>query len=387
MNKSLYALLCCFALFPICFVGCATQEKGIAEVALEEDATMVNELKNTIQVERQISRELMDNFYVDAKLMNCEKEECESIEITPIFNSPQEVASVLFPHDDSKATVEQIDNESNSYTISTETGSFACVYEGALLYYSNNAERALYQEVLNLMSRWANDNPNQGEKISTILSADDAIDYGKNVVLGLGISFEPVVETIVAMDYAQLITLQKECMTHPEYAEFGVPYILPKDSDILGFYYISFTLSHNGIPVFGNADESDVIVANGMFPPIKSRVEMIIASDGIKYLSIIEGYNAKKESEKKPIISIENAINLLKNKYEMVVLTEKNRVSQIWLEYIPISTETGLVMNPYWCFSIDMQAQNMDTGELFWLANRKAERFNAFTGMDITYGG
>jgi len=370
----------------MCFAGCTTQKIGTAEVTLEEEATLANERKDTIQEKQRISRALMDNFFIDAQLINCEKE-CKSIEISPIFISPQEVVSVLFPHDDSEATIEQIDNESNSYAITTEAGSFACVYEGALLYYSDEAERAFYQEALNLMSRWAKDLSSQEKKISTILSADDAIACGKNAVLELGISFEPVVEAMVAMDYAQLVALQEACMNQPEYTDLGVPYSLPKDSDILGFYYISFTLSHNGIPVFGSADESDVIVANDMIPPFKSRIEMIVAPDGMKYLSMMEGFRALKENEKKTILSIEGAIDVLANKYKQLILSEKQRVSQIWLEYIPIATESGFIMTPYWCFRIDMQTQNMDTGEMVWLENRKTERLNAFTGEDITYGG
>ena len=93
-------------------------------------------------------------------------------------------------------------------------------------------------------------------------------------------------------------------------------------------------------------------------------------------------YHVEKSDRSSDIITANIAADLYRQKYDLVIQPQEEdmRVSSIYLEYIPIVGDMGTVLTPYWCFPIEV---NYPSG---WI-EVSSERFNAFTGEDITYGG
>lgn len=82
-------------------------------------------------------------------------------------------------------------------------------------------------------------------------------------------------------------------------------------------------------------------------------------------------------SDPQTILSIDEAIAALKEKYDLEILFGSLKVTGIWMEYIPIAQGETTTLTPYWCFVAGDEAG--------YGAN--ADRINAITGEDLAYGG
>ena len=72
------------------------------------------------------------------------------------------------------------------------------------------------------------------------------------------------------------------------------------------------------------------------------------------------------------MISIDEAISKLKEKYDVQIVPEKEEINNIRLEYIPlfdVNNSAGS-MEPYWCF---------------YYKDGRTDAFNALTGGDLAY--
>ena len=79
---------------------------------------------------------------------------------------------------------------------------------------------------------------------------------------------------------------------------------------------------------------------------------------------------------------MEEAIALLKDKYDLQILDVPRKIADIWMEYIPVKRDEEWVLTPYWYFR---QVDEKTTGSRSYFGS--ANRFNAITGKDLTYGG
>lgn len=141
---------------------------------------------------------------------------------------------------------------------------------------------------------------------------------------------------------------------------------------------LRFQIVLNEIPVFGRSEPEQ-----GMYGEFnvnfQSYADIILCDGKLITLSIQNMYDIIAENEVK-IISAENALNKIKQKYTDIITSEKQTIEQIWLEYVAIpqwdsKSSEGQFWKLYWCFL------KRDEEGCLW-----AERINAVTGGDLSYG-
>lgn len=141
---------------------------------------------------------------------------------------------------------------------------------------------------------------------------------------------------------------------------------------------LRFQIVLNEIPVFGRSEPEQ-----GMYGEFnvnfQSYADIILCDGKLITLSIQNMYDIIAENEVK-IISAENALNKIKQKYTDIITSEKQTIEQIWLEYVAIpqwdsKSSEGQFWKLYWCFL------KRDEEGCLW-----TERINAVTGGDLSYG-
>lgn len=97
---------------------------------------------------------------------------------------------------------------------------------------------------------------------------------------------------------------------------------------------LRFQIVLNEIPVFGRSEPEQ-----GMYGEFnvnfQSYADIILCDGKLITLSIQNMYDIIAENEVK-IISAENALNKIKQKYTDIITSEKQTIEQIWLEYVAI---------------------------------------------------
>lgn len=139
-------------------------------------------------------------------------------------------------------------------------------------------------------------------------------------------------------------------------------------------YYLFFGVSYNGIPMT-NSNEYAFSAAYEDAVISYESIEAIVDENGICFLHM-DGLFDVKEKEAKKIMPVESGIQTLKKKYDLLILSEKQIINSIYLEYVFVHDAYSKDSNkgklvPYWCF-------NNDTAQ-------HADRFSAITGKDFQY--
>jgi hypothetical protein len=135
-------------------------------------------------------------------------------------------------------------------------------------------------------------------------------------------------------------------------------------------YYYSFGIKIDGIPI-SNFKEASLNYTSEDSYGKQLSIEMIMDDNNVKYI-LSDGIEELESSEDKSLISIDEAISKLKEKYDVQIVPEKEEINNIRLEYIPlfdVNNSAGS-MEPYWCF---------------YYKDGRTDAFNALTGGDLAY--
>lgn len=141
-------------------------------------------------------------------------------------------------------------------------------------------------------------------------------------------------------------------------------------------YYLSFSVMTDGIKE-SEADGYGYRVADSekMFTPLS--ITMIVGNHKVNYINIY-GARDKEELTEQELISLEEAVDVLKKKYELEIVSSEKVFSEICMEYVFVKAENA-------------GEEDYDIGSLipYWrfnnLGNGYAERINAMTGDDYEY--
>lgn len=381
MLKHVLGMCLCASLMVTLLSGCGINEahENHTEVNIPTDSTYLGNKETTSQ---HISLELGTNFIIDADITYPQPEIVSSYILEMIQIEPEDAATLFFPDDASISSIEYFDWLPGGYVVETANGNkFDISY--SITYRS--PEYSKYYEIADLLSRYADAYPEEIGKSISFMTMEDAQKVGESAFSALGISFEPVLKTGIALKHKQIEAWQQELLNDPTYTDFGKFQILSGLSDDDDCYYLYFTFSCDGIPIY-EPSEPSVQFADNVFPPSPVSAEMIITPNGVQYFTISNTTYIVTEKQTSTVISLEYAIEVLKAKYDLVILTEPQRVSEIWLEYIPVESIEGFTLVPYWCFVIDFGYVD-SAGNMVWQESANAERINALTGEDFMYGG
>lgn len=343
---------------------------------------------------KKIDLALKENHQIHAAVYAPEIDVCSSYKLEALQIDPEAAAKILFPEDSSSYTVEY-DERREQTVLSTEMGNILYARPISLLFMRDGEESNKYDAIGDLLKRYAEAYPEKQKNSLDFMTMDDAISLGEKILKDLGVCWQPVLQTSMAMNHQEMMQYQEELFAADEnleyqtYDPFDNVYVLGNLTQEDDAYLLRFGFTFNNLPIFGFDNEPSVQFQDGVFPPSASYAEIIITRNGVRYFDMIGGYRIAETYESKPILSAEDAVEKYKEKWDMTLMPmpeDKWRVSSLYLEYLPIATDDGKVLIPYWCFAREAELTNTLTGEKVWTA-LGGIRINAFTGEEHAYGG
>lgn len=250
------------------------------------------------------------------------------------------------------------------------------------------------EDIFDVIQNYGSVYPQKEPRPLSFMSPKDAVKQGEDLIKKLGL-MDIKSEQIVGLEAEEIMNWQKELLKDSGYKEgldIGKTTIL-KDLDAGDdAYLLTFSFQYQNIPIFNQDTEPSIASASDGLAPLSAKAAMLVTSKGLRYFSIAGGISANGTTSKpQAIISGDQALSKLVEKYEDTVRFGKQCITEVWLEYIPISDNNNqkpdapVTLTPYWCFrlaSFDDETGKMEEREL-----DSAERINAITGADLAYGG
>ncbi len=146
-------------------------------------------------------------------------------------------------------------------------------------------------------------------------------------------------------------------------------------------YYIKYSFSLDGVPVFGEGDPT-VQMSGGVEQPLLADpmgATFLFSNLGICEIRLTGMVNQLNiEAENQEIIRFDGIKKALVKKFGDVILSDNYNLSNMWLEYFPKRKEDSfdkVELIPVWCCKFDINGDiNVDY----------ALRFNAITGEEIS---
>jgi hypothetical protein len=215
----------------------------------------------------------------------------------------------------------------------------------------------------------------------SFLNAENAIWMGKERIKELT-GQDSEVLAAYALNQEILTELEEEYRQTQKYqedAQRGKEAAVDSWSDADEIYYMEYELTKDGLPIYSGINEPGISMAVETFWTAETRITMLLDKDGIRYMSSRGGiFDASPEAEAQTIISEEAALEAVKEIYGNTILSSQVTISRIWLEYVVVpdwGEKEQYKLVPYWCVQIDSPS-----------GNSSAERINAITGGNLSYG-
>jgi hypothetical protein len=215
----------------------------------------------------------------------------------------------------------------------------------------------------------------------TFLNAENAIQTGKERIKELT-GQDSEVLAAYALNREILTALEEEYRQTPKYqedAQRGKETTVDDWSDADEIYYMEYRLTKDGLPIYSGINEPGISMAVETFWTAETRITMLLDQDGIRYIASRGGiFDASPEAEAQTIISAETALEAVKEIYGNTILSSQVTISRIWMEYVVVpdwEEKEQYKLVPYWCVQIDSPS-----------GNSSAERINAITGGNLSYG-
>lgn len=345
---------------------------------------------------KQIDLELKENHQIHAAVYAPNIRELPSYRLEPLQFDPQAVATVLIPDDSSPFTVDY-DEMRKSSTLTTENGNVLTIGSSSILLWngdqSDPTKFSKYDTILNLLTEYAQSNPDQQNDSLTFMTMEEATRRAENIFKELGLCWQPVLQTGIGMDHQQIMQYQQERLSEYEGIQLKKNPVLEDLTQEDDAYLLTFGFSYNAVPIYGFSQEPDIELRSDSPIPVYFSAEMIITPQGIPWFNLTGGYKIV-ETDVRPLLSAEEAVAKYRQKWDVTLLPpadENWEVHAIYLEYITKWADGSPYLTPYWCLGRDSQVTNHFTGETAWSRevgfSGTGVRFNAFTGEDYSYGG
>lgn len=352
----------------------------VATVASEAYSTTApNEAKT-----QHLFQKLDDYVRVDAEVTLPEKEAYSTYTLKRVDCDPDRLFSIFSPGGYGSYTID--DRSSLRYFESS--GKKLVVRKDSISYSAYNIDwgENPMQDVNTLMYYYTQ-NPSQAEPHDlSFMTVAEMEHFCNDIFNQLGIAFEPKLQSCVTLTGQEIMDFQQELFGNGgSYMELGMtPTNLTSATDTC---YLEFSFTYEGIPLLGS-DEPGVASAISMMPSPSVTATVMINVDGIQDFDVYFPCTIESESQPQNILTPDEAVVALKDKYALEIHTSTQEFSDAWLEYIPIVTEDTAVLTPYWCFAVRSTREQSGDGSGIWYPKYvAAERFNAITGKDLTYGG
>lgn len=302
-----------------------------------------------VHIQKQLTNNLAVNADVNAP-SNVQK--LNTLFATPLKLDSQKVQELESKFIANSKITNQINNEKDEY-LQTEDGKVFSFENGNFISLSTKKFKYI-DPVFNLPNQPypTADHFNKNKDLS-FMPYQQAVNEVKKVLVSLGISVYGEVE-IYALDHQTMQDLEKKLMNDKSLMSTEGSRLMLKDqwSGEDDGYFMSIQNALDGIPVFssnhGSIDSNTIV--SGSF------VYAYYSQAGLEYLFANFPYQKTSIDQKDvPIIGVENALAVVKKKYENVILTDPISITRIEFNYVPTlfdkSRET-FRMVPAWCFHL-----------------------------------
>jgi|GEM_PF-6225417 len=341
-------------------------------------------------ISKHMTETLCDGFEIDADIPVPVSSALSTYQAKPFHISSDDAVSLLVKESEREIETNQKDSDDpNGFKLKLKNGIEIYHQSGRLLYWSETADKD--DEIFDLLFRYKEKHIEEETHILSFMSPQEAIKQGEDLIDKLDIIGESVVQTIVGLSSEDIMAWQSALLKDDNYkswTDIGKTWIFEDLTDEDDAYLISFSFIYSDVHVFNQDIEPGVTSASDNFSPMSMKVDMLITAKGLRYFSLQNALNADgNTSESQNLISSEQALQKLIGKYENTITFGTQCIIEVWLEYIPISDpnshsiDAPVTLKPYWCFGMI----DTELGREYGIVN--AERINAITGDDFTYGG
>lgn len=376
MKRKFVRILAFILVCTLCLPGCGSNEESNTVSSTTAATSAANTEKPGTLYPEHIAQEICENLSIDAYAVLPAKMQYGTYTLKMVDCTPERLFSIFDP--DGTGSYETADHSSPGYPyyVYTKTDGRKIVVQDNIIQYSSyNIDMGDHpmQEVANLMYYYTQEHPNAELHDLSFMTVAEMEVYGRNVLTELGIAWDMELTQCVTLSGQEILDFQSEMFTDSSYTEFGIPMTLKEAEDTC---YMVFSFSYDGVPLLGR-DEPTVSSYVSNVPNPTAYAAMMINANGIQDCAVFFPCTLELASEPQTILSIDEAIAALKEKYDLEILFGSLKVTGIWMEYIPIAQGETTTLTPYWCFVAGDEAG--------YGAN--ADRINAITGEDLAYGG
>ncbi|MEW9095590.1 MAG: hypothetical protein AB2417_10965 [Clostridiaceae bacterium] len=325
-------------------------------------------------------KELASNISVDAKVSIPKEKSIPILSVSGMkFNV--EKARQLFMEDINVKVEKRTDtvgSEKVEETIyNTEDGRNLRVSKGRMHYRTPASESIA--NILNFVDKdsW------EAEKVG-FMTPEEAIKKAIYYLKELNINYDSSPE-IYALDYKTFQEQQDRLLEEDDFSQFLVDegkIKLKNWSKEDEVYYMIFKSNIDGVPI---TSESYTLQSVDWHME-GSSIKIIVSKNGIEDFSI-ESYMYEKMSvkdEDPSLISIDEALDKLKSKYDNVISNDDFKVTDIKLQYVPTiikNKRTEFELYPTWCFKVEQSGIDEKINEEF--THTFTVLINGVTGEEI----
>lgn len=355
----------------------STPEGSSTEVVQESDWSVGGAESGT----NHISEKLSDKLVIDAEVA-LPKEQAYSVYVLTRKAFPREDLDIFF--EVSEAVITDHPEWTGAYSAKTKEGGYFSTDPEGNFTYAKDEERDNYIVYLVESAYYnAGSCSFQKEEIPDLsfLNAEKAVQMGKEQIKELT-GQDSEVLAAYALNQETLSELEekyRQTQNYQEDAQRGKAATVDDWSDIDEMYYMEYELTKDGLPIYSGINEPGISMAVETFWTAETRITMLLDQDGIRYIAVRGGiFDASPEAEIQTIISAEVALEAVKEIYANTILSSQVTISRIWLEYVVVpdwKEKEQYKLAPYWCVQIDSPS-----------GNSSAERINAITGGNLSYG-
>ena len=378
----------------VCLSGCGKVEQDIpvtitketessvpSDTLAAESETATTTVPNEVNTQH-LFQQLDDNVQVDAEVILPEKEAYSTYTLKMVDCDPDRLFAIFSPEGYGSYTLD--DRRSLRYFESS--GKKLVVRDDSISYSAYNIDLGdnPMQDVDTLMYYYTQEHPQTEPHDLSFMTVAAMEQVCDDVFSQLGIAFEPKLERCVTLTGQEIMDFQNELFGGSYDPEMGrTPTGLTSATDTC---YLEFSFTYDGLPLLGS-EEPGVASAVSMMPTPSVTATIMINADGSQKCNVYYPCTIAAESQPQAVLTPDEAVAALKDKYSLEIHTSSEVFSNVWLEYIPIATEDSVTLTPYWCFVSRSAWENSDETGGVNPEYANAQRFNAITGKDLTYGG
>lgn len=379
MKKILLFIGCSFVfVLSACFPTGSTNDSP-------SDTTNPNDSKSITPAPGFIDTELDKNLIVQADVVEPAREHLKIRTIHLKEFDQKQIENVFLKN----RTVVNSHENNNEYfpnykdqTIEFEDGSYVRKELGKLIFNDIFYQERFYDAVISDLSFFIRSDIKdvfQKDSLDNI-DKNQAIETVKNIVKELGISSLGNAE-VYALDLEGLSSQWEDFPTKSGES----PRKWEKEDEA---YLVAFPVVYDNVRITtkGYVNEANAI------PAIGSRIMGVVNKNGLIHLTCTGIYEVGKTvKENITAISVDSALEIVKNKYKDVLLTVPIRISHIALEYVPtVSNNDGVAYQlvPAWVFTAHQKTTYNDPKKgAFEDDSEFTIIINAETGKEIRIGG